>query len=453
MSSREQASEAAASAAEGGRAPPPSDPAEEATDGRRGPDQALLSYAQWVCDLRANQSEKEEALSHKIAAVREAVAVGAAAIVELRSVVQTQLEQLAQHVAWLEQDLAATKLELVEVVIDKETNEVALKGEVDLLRSDIGADVDRTKSFFREVQVAVRESLEQQVVEARQASERDCTELRQMLDAAGQRAEIMCESVATRLEERLEAGRGETIGYFHKIDKVMHHETSGVVQKLENLSHAQSALYTQQESTRCLTERFSDDLRRLMDECAAHARKLQELQREFDARISHLEEHQQSSEARTERMQDQVRDLLASRYSSSDDPAPEYGASRSALIGSAASHGSTTSYSEAATSSRHGGEDLATTSSGGTWGMANATGDSLSSALQPMRRSTASAGSTGAGADVAPAAGAPGGSASKRPSRDTGRAGTMAMALQAPQVLRQAGQPQLLPRQGAGESY
>merc|ERR1719352_570988 len=119
--------------------------------------------------------------------------------------------------------------------------------------------------------------------------------MKPQLDNAAIRAEEQQarEEVAQGLLDRLEAGKAETMSYFHKIDKVMHHETHGVVQKLDNLSRAQTGL---EETNR----RFSDELQRLTEEALGNNRKFQEFHEKLEPRVFHLEEAQHKSEARAE---------------------------------------------------------------------------------------------------------------------------------------------------------
>jgi hypothetical protein len=251
------------------------------------------SSSQWITEALATHEQREDGLAREISAVREAAAVGASAFIELRSAVQAQLEGLLKQVARLEQDLAATKLELAEVVIDKETSEGNLKLEVE-------EELLRTRGHFHELSAVLRETLESQVAEVRaealqaklealQAIDKEGIALRQLLESTTLRAEGLREqeqlardAVAQRLEDRLEAGKEETMSYFHKIDKVMHHETSGVVQKLDNLSRTQAGL---EESSR----RTSEELRRMTEETSGHARRFQELHEKLEPRVFHLE--------------------------------------------------------------------------------------------------------------------------------------------------------------------
>lgn len=277
---------------------------------------ASLDSPRWLEDALASHTERGKELAQEISAVREATAVGAVALIELRGAVQAQLQALLKQAGTLEQDLAATKLELAEVVIDKENSEANL-------RSAIEAESLRTRSHFHEMHMTVREALELQVLEVRQAVEKESRDLRQLIEANSLRADAMREqeqlardSVAQRLEDRLEAGKEETMSYFHKIDKVMHGETSGVMQKLDNLSRAQAG---SEESYR----RASEELRRVTEDYTGSARRFQELHEKLEPRVFHLEEAQRHSEARVERMQDQVRSLFASRYSSPADESRE----------------------------------------------------------------------------------------------------------------------------------
>lgn len=166
--------------------------------------------------------------------------------------------------------------------------------------------------------VTGRESLEQQVAEARQAADKECGALRQLLDGTMQRAEAMRDAVIKGLKDELEAGKKETHDLFYKIDKVMHGETSGVVQKqgvvqkVEHLMKAQAAWEERQEGSR-----------RDVQELQREARKFQELHEKLEPRVLMIEEAQRNSDSRAQHLTDQVRNLLASQYSSPADEARE----------------------------------------------------------------------------------------------------------------------------------
>lgn len=274
---------------------------------------AATESLQWLEEALAGHTRREDGLALEISALREASAVGAAALIELRAAVQAQLEGLSRQSGKLDQDLAATKLELAEVVIDKESREAEMK-------DDIEAELLRTRGHFNELHMTVREALEQRVAEVRQVVETEGRELRQLLEghaicaeATRKQDQFERDAVTQRLEG-LEAGKEETMSYFDKIDKVMQHETSGVMQKLDHLSRAQAG---SEENCR----RVSEELRRMIEDCSGQARRFQELHKQLEPRVFHLEEAQRHSEARVERIQDQVQSLLASRFSSpANDP-------------------------------------------------------------------------------------------------------------------------------------
>lgn len=265
---------------------------------------------QWIEDAFASHAAREQGLAQEISAVREATAVGASALLELRTEVQSQINALIKQATRLEAEVDATKLELAEVVIDKENSEANL-------RSEIEAEILRTRSHFHEMHITVREALEQQFLEAKEAAEKEFSELRQLVADNSIRANTMREqdqiardAVTQRLEDRLEAGKEETMSYFHKIDKVMHHELSGVMQKLDR----------SEETCR----RWTEEVRRSTeDECSGYARKFQQLHDQLEPRVFHVEEAQRHAQARAEQIQDQVRSLLASRYSSPADESRE----------------------------------------------------------------------------------------------------------------------------------
>mmetsp|Transcript_99109 Transcript_99109/g.179009 ORF Transcript_99109/g.179009 Transcript_99109/m.179009 type:complete len:443 (-) Transcript_99109:108-1436(-) len=274
-------------------------------------DPVVTAYAQWLADSLAEHRAREEGLSREISAVREAAAVGAAALIELRSAVQSQLENVAKQLGRLEQDLEATKLELAEVVIDKEADEGELKQEVDHLRRVQESDRHSFRSLFNEVQ----ELQEQKAVESRQAWEREIANLRQLLDSkvgavedrVAQRAEAFRDSASQRLEERFDEGREINMGLFRKIDKVMQDQ-------LEHLRQTQVEIETKQTSAQVATEK----LRSGLEECELTlARKFQTLHEQLEPRVSMIEESQRSADNALEHFRGQVKDLLmaASRHS------------------------------------------------------------------------------------------------------------------------------------------
>lgn len=266
---------------------------------------------QWITDTFASHEKCHQNLERQISAVREASASGASILVQLRDTVHAQLEGLLKQVARLEQDLAATKLELAEVVTDQATNEGELKTEVDSLRSAVDTDIQELGGHFREVQESLREVLEHKVAESRQATERDCSGLRQFLDGrvtqaeerAVQKAEALRDAVAQRLEDRLEEGKNLTMDLFSKIDKVMQDQ-------LDNLRRKQVGLEAQQESV----QRVAEDLRHSVEECSEHTRKFQVLHDKLEPRICILEDSQRDAETAREQLQLQLRDALTSRH-------------------------------------------------------------------------------------------------------------------------------------------
>merc|ERR1711879_446496 len=82
-------------------------------------------------------------------------------------------------------------------------------------------------------------------------------------------------------------------------------ETSSVRRELETLRKDQKNV---EESSR----QHAEEVQRVYE----HARKFQEQHEKLEPRVYQLEEFERSSKALSERMQDQVKGLLASRYSS-----------------------------------------------------------------------------------------------------------------------------------------
>eukprot|EP00928_Gymnodinium_smaydae_P047964 TRINITY_DN32027_c0_g1_i1.p1 TRINITY_DN32027_c0_g1~~TRINITY_DN32027_c0_g1_i1.p1 ORF type:complete len:513 (-),score=114.52 TRINITY_DN32027_c0_g1_i1:102-1508(-) len=276
-----------------------SSPPRAASEAKTQPDPAVMNLAQWLAESLSSLDQRQSALAREVSAVREASGIGAVALVELRNAVQAQLEATVLQVGKLEQDLAATKLELAEVVIDKETNEGDLKMEIDALKSSVDGDMKALRSHFHEVQESLRNVLSQQVEEARQATsralesqEREAQALRQALEKSdkGLRAleerELQRDAASKGLEERLKEGNQETMSYFHKIDKVMHDETNGVVPMLDDLRRARFLLERQSGETRANVER----LRRDLEDCSMNAKRFQELHERLEPRVFHFEE-------------------------------------------------------------------------------------------------------------------------------------------------------------------
>lgn len=226
-------------------------------------DQAISSYAQWLVNCLSEHRAREEVLSKEITAVREAAAVGATALVELRAAVQDQLDNVARQLGRLAQDLEATKVELAEVVIEKEEDEGELKREVDSLRKLL-----ETQKGLQHTQETQLHALEKKLTEA---SEREVA-LKQELEAKVVAAEdrvLQTENVQSHLTQRLEECVVEShmMKLFEKFDISMKTQ-------LEQLREAQVALQSQLQTQHRGAQSKEEGIRRIVEECD---RKLLEL--------------------------------------------------------------------------------------------------------------------------------------------------------------------------------
>lgn len=226
-------------------------------------DQAISSYAQWLVNCLSEHRAREEVLSKEITAVREAAAVGATALVELRAAVQDQLDNVARQLGRLAQDLEATKVELAEVVIEKEEDEGELKREVDSLRKLL-----ETQKGLQHTQETQLHALEKKLTEA---AEREVA-LKQDLEAKVVAAEdrvLQTENVQSHLTQRLEECVVEShmMKLFEKFDISMKTQ-------LEQLREAQVALQSQLQTQHRGAQSKEEGIRRIVEECD---RKLLEL--------------------------------------------------------------------------------------------------------------------------------------------------------------------------------
>lgn len=226
-------------------------------------DQAISSYAQWLVNCLSEHRAREEVLSKEITAVREAAAVGATALVELRAAVQDQLDNVARQLGRLAQDLEATKVELAEVVIEKEEDEGELKREVDSLRKLL-----ETQKGLQHTQETQLHALEKKLTEA---AEREVA-LKQDLEAKVVAAEdrvLQTKNVQSHLTQRLEECVVEShmMKLFEKFDISMKTQ-------LEQLREAQVALQSQLQTQHRGAQSKEEGIRRIVEECD---RKLLEL--------------------------------------------------------------------------------------------------------------------------------------------------------------------------------
>jgi hypothetical protein len=284
-------------------------------------DPAVLEYAQWLAET-LNQRENREAelsreiaafreatenretvLSREIAAVREATSVGTNALIELRSAVQLQLEGLLKQVGRLEQDHSATKIELAEVVNEHSSLVCDLRTEMEGLREDIEMDIDKTKTHFHEMQVTVRQSLENQLAETRQFIEHENARSEAM--HAQERGEW-----ARDLENRLVAGKQETMDTFHRFDETFGGTFSKIHEEMLALRQAQAAFEHGAKIAGEEQHRVSDHTRKLQEELE---RRFQD---QLEPRVYQLEDNERLRHSSLERMQEQIKTLLASRHPS-----------------------------------------------------------------------------------------------------------------------------------------
>lgn len=281
----------------------------------------------WIRSAFEAHERCREEMAEQLSAVREANAVGATALIEMRSAVQDQLESLRRSIARLEQDLAGTKNELAEVVIESSSIKEEMTQEV---ADYINNEILSTRSHFNEMQQTLRETLQAQVKESKtdllQATEKQLSSISEVVEANRLKTLTLLEqeqtardTVASQLEaqfrQRLEAG-------FDAIDaamnKVMYDSGGGVVARIDDLKKEHSALeeWTRQEA---------EKLRKMCEECAGYSRKFQELHERLEPRVFNIEATQRQGEARAERTQNQIQSLVAlsnaSRFSSpADDP-------------------------------------------------------------------------------------------------------------------------------------
>merc|ERR1712008_473640 len=80
-------------------------------------DTAECAHMKWLVKSFAAHADQRSALASEVGAVRDATAMGATALLELRNAVQAQLQSMSQQMFDLQEDLEATKLELAEVMV------------------------------------------------------------------------------------------------------------------------------------------------------------------------------------------------------------------------------------------------------------------------------------------------------------------------------------------------
>eukprot|EP00435_Cladocopium_sp_Y103_P060302 s133_g22.t1 len=219
-------------------------------------DQVISSYAQWLVNCLSEHRAREEVLSKEITAVREAAAVGATALVELRAAVQDQLDNVARQLGRLAQDLEATKVELAEVVIEKEEDEGELKREETQLHA-----LEKKLTEASEREVALKQELEAKVVAAED----------RVLQSLGDfpLGPVVGELCALDVEFPAIPGVVEShmMKLFEKFDISMKTQ-------LEQLREAQVALQSQLQTQHRGAQSKEEGIRRIVEECD---RKLLEL--------------------------------------------------------------------------------------------------------------------------------------------------------------------------------
>mmetsp|Transcript_36000 Transcript_36000/g.67023 ORF Transcript_36000/g.67023 Transcript_36000/m.67023 type:complete len:386 (+) Transcript_36000:49-1206(+) len=267
-----------------------SNPVAEAADG------ALSTYAQWLADSFARTGDRQDQLTREISAVREAAAVGAHALVELRSAVQDQLDGVLSKFQRLEQELEATKLELAEVVIDKEGSENELKNEVEALKQMI--DVQSLSVLLKQLQDSQVESLERKIAEA---VEKESALLRQQMESksllAEEKALQKAENVRESVEKKLEDSLLEKVNMdlFSKMDAVMDH-----------LTQAQVELETQHKDIIDRVESF----RRSLDETSDRSRRISSLHELLEPRVTAMEEWRENTDGAILQLHSDLRDSV-----------------------------------------------------------------------------------------------------------------------------------------------
>ena len=147
-----------------------------------------------------------------------------------------QLDALAQQIGRLAQDLDATKLELAEVVIEKEEDEGELKREVELLRKAL--EGQKALQQKEEAQIS---AVEKRLLEASEQQSSVKTQLEQRLQGCEERL-LQGELQQTLLKERMEdcAAESTTRNLFEKLDISMK-------EQLDRLRQAQVDLETKQK--------------------------------------------------------------------------------------------------------------------------------------------------------------------------------------------------------------
>ncbi|CAK9093921.1 Uncharacterized protein SCF082_LOCUS44169 [Durusdinium trenchii] len=251
---------------------------------------AVSAYAEWLVNCLTESRQREEILSKEVTAVREAAAVGATALVELRGAVQAQLDSIARKLQSLQQELESTKLELAEVVIAKEEDGLELKQEVEVLRKNV-----ETQKGLQHTQESHIDALEKKLLEA---SEREA-QFKQHLEAKVVAAEDRvqkAEGVQSQLSQRVEecVVESKMNSLFEMFDKSMKAQ-------LAELRQAQVDLEIMQQRSAQFKE---EGVRRIVGMVEEHDRKLLGL----DQRLSVLEETQQRTDQDLEQMRAEIQD-------------------------------------------------------------------------------------------------------------------------------------------------
>lgn len=237
-------------------------------------DDAVVVYAQWLANTLAEHERRSGQLAQQLSAVREAAAVGAQALVELRSAMSAQLQSVAGRLQSLEEEIKDTKMELVEVVCERHdsTDDVRCQVEqyVDALRSTIEMDLQRDGGS-RHMRT---KSLEEMVARASAASEQTAKSLRDQLDEAVRRESTMRDTMGRTMQQRLQAVQDdinrqvavnkETSGInntmLDKLDTILMDQETGVVGKLDQVRERQDAV---EDSRRDFEERLASTSERL----------------------------------------------------------------------------------------------------------------------------------------------------------------------------------------------
>ncbi|CAE7562721.1 hypothetical protein AK812_SmicGene31673 [Symbiodinium microadriaticum] len=258
--------------------------------------QALSAYAQWLAESLNRHGERQEQHAREITAVREAAAVGATALVELRAAVQHQLDAIVAKLQHLQEDLEATKVELAEVVIDKEGSQMELRSEVDALKQLTG--VQSQSELLKQLQDSQLEAVDKKISEA---VEKEASSLRQLLESrallAEEKSSQKAETIRESVEKKLEEGLLEKVNMdlISKMDAVMDH-----------LSQTQVEMETQQKG---IIERV-EGYRRNLDETSDLSRRISSLHELLEPRVTVMEEWRESADSAIHQIQSEMKDSV-----------------------------------------------------------------------------------------------------------------------------------------------